>query len=314
MTSNFFIAVSAVVPMFILIGIGAMVKQLKLLTEEELNHVNRMVFKVFFCIMMFYNLYMADYAAAFRPKLIVFGCLGVLFLFLLGMGAAYALEKKVPIRRGAMAQAIFRSNFVLYGIPLVGNIFGSEGLAVPTMMIAFIVPMYNVLAVVALETCRGGKLDLWPTCKDILKNPMILGAIAAGIARLIDLHLPASVLKPLGEVAAATTPVALIILGASFRLGTTSHHRWELIFCSATRLLLAPALLLALAACLGFTGVDFVTLIAIFATPCAVASFAMAQQMGSDAELAGNCVIFTTGLSCFTIFGWILVTKTLGLF
>ena len=108
--------------------------------------------------------------------------------------------------------------------------------------------------------------------------------------------------------------MALIILGASFRLGTTSHHRWELIFCSATRLLLAPALLLALAACLGFTGVDFVTLIAIFATPCAVASFAMAQQMGSDAELAGNCVIFTTGLSCFTIFGWILVTKTLGLF
>ena len=89
MTSNFFIAVSAVVPMFILIGIGAMVKQLKLLTEEELNHVNRMVFKVFFCIMMFYNLYMADYAAAFRPKLIVFGCLGVLFLFLLGMGAAF---------------------------------------------------------------------------------------------------------------------------------------------------------------------------------------------------------------------------------
>ena len=276
MTSNFFIAVSAVVPMFILIGIGAMVKQLKLLTEEELNHVNRMVFKVFFCIMMFYNLYMADYAAAFRPKLIVFGCLGVLFLFLLGMGAAYAFEKKVPIRRGAIAQAIFRSNFVLYGIPLVGNIFGSEGLAVPTMM--------------------------------------ILGAIAAGLARLIDLHLPASVLKPLGEAAAATTPVALIILGASFRLGTTSHHRWELIFCSATRLVLAPALLLTLAAWLGFTGVDFVTLIAIFATPCAVASFAMAQQMGSDAELAGNCVIFTTGLSCFTIFGWILVTKTLGLF
>ena len=72
--------------------------------------------------------------------------------------------------------------------------------------------------------------------------------------------------------------------------------------------------MLGLAAWLGFRGVDFVTLIAIFATPCAVASFAMAQQMGSDAELAGNCVIFTSGLSCFTIFCWLLATKSLGLF
>mgnify|MGYP007007221939 len=53
---------------------------------------------------------------------------------------------------------------------------------------------------------------------------------------------------------------------------------------------------------------------AIFATPCAVAGYAMAQQMGSDADLAGNCVVYTTGLSCFTIFGWVFVLKTLGLF
>ena len=40
----------------------------------------------------------------------------------------------------------------------------------------------------------------------------------------------------------------------------------------------------------------------------------MAQQMGSDADLAGNCVVYTTGLSCFTIFGWVFVLKTLGMF
>ena len=314
MSSNFFIALGAVVPLFILIGIGALVKHLKLLTETELNHVNRMVFKVFFCIMMFYNLYTADFASTFRPQLILFGCLGVLALFLLALGASFALEKEVPLRRGAMAQAIFRSNFVLMGIPIVGNIFGPEGLAIPTMMIAFIVPMYNILAVIALEMGRGGRPQLLPTIINILKNPMILGAIAAGVARLIGLYLPAPVLKPLGEVAAATTPVALIVLGASFRLGSTREHRWELVFCTASRLLIAPAIMLGLAAYLGFRGIDFVTLIAIFASPCAVASFAMAQQMGSDAELAGNCVIFTSGLSCLTIFGWILAGKTLGLF
>ena len=80
------------------------------------------------------------------------------------------------------------------------------------------------------------------------------------------------------------------------------------------RLVIVPAVALSLAIYLGFRDIELVTLLAIFASPCAVASFAMAQQMGSDADLAGNCVVYTTGLSCFTIFCWVFVLKTLGLF
>ncbi|MBQ3435113.1 MAG: AEC family transporter, partial [Selenomonadaceae bacterium] len=80
-------------------------------------------------------------------------------------------------------------------------------------------------------------------------------------------------------------------------------------------LILVPAVMLSTAAYVfGFTGIEFVTLIAIFASPCAVVSFAMAQQMGGDSELAANCVVFTSGLSCLTIFCWILLFKTLGVF
>ena len=78
---------------------------------------------------------------------------------------------------------------------------------------------------------------------------------------------------------------------------------------------MVPAVMLTVAAYVfDFRGVEFVTLIAIFAAPCAVVSFAMAQQMGGDADLAGNCVVFTSALSCFTIFCWILLFKTLGIF
>ncbi len=40
----------------------------------------------------------------------------------------------------------------------------------------------------------------------------------------------------------------------------------------------------------------------------------MAQQMGGDSDLAGNCVVFTSALSCATMFCWILLFKTLGVF
>jgi predicted permease len=77
---------------------------------------------------------------------------------------------------------------------------------------------------------------------------------------------------------------------------------------------IAPAVILTAAGLLGFRGAEFVTLIAITTTPCAVASFTMAQQMDSDAVLAGNAVVISSALSCFTMFGWIFGAKMLGLF
>lgn len=314
MFENFIVAVSAVVPMFCLMAIGAFVKFRKWLTDEELNHLNRMVFRVFFCCMMFYSIYTTELATSFRPRLMIFATCGVLAVFALLMILIPRIEPDNR-RRGVLVQAIFRSNFVLMGVPIVANIFGDENIAVSTMMIAVIVPMYNVLAVFALESFRNGKFELVPIVKDIFKNPMILGGIAGAVLLILGVEIPKPVLKPIGQISAATTPVALIILGASFKLGSTHEHRRQLFGAIFGRLILVPAIILSAAAFIfGFNGIEFVTLIAIFASPCAVVSFAMAQQMGGDSDLAGNCVVFTSALSCMTIFCWILLFKTLGVF
>lgn len=313
MLDNFLVALGAVVPLFLLMSIGVFVKRTKLMTDDELVHTNRMVFRVFFFCMMFYNLYITDINATFRPKLMLFGALGVAAIFLLSTFVVCRVEGENR-RRGAMIQAIFRSNFVLMGIPLVGNIFGDDMLAIPAMMIAIIVPIYNILAVFALETFRGGRFDLGGILLGVLKNPMILGAIIAVAVRLIGIHIPAPVLKPIGQVAAATTPVALIILGASFKGGSFHQHLKQLIFCVASRLIIVPAIMLTLAIYLGFRDIELITILSIFATPCAVAGFAMAQQMNSDADLAGNCVVYTSALSCITIFSWVFFLKMIGMF
>ena len=314
MFSNFVVAVSAIVPMFCLMAIGAVVKFQKWLSDEELNHMNRMVFRVFFCCMMFYSIYTTELATSFRPKLMLFGACGVLIIFGLLIMIIPRIEPDNK-RRGVLVQAIFRSNFVLMGVPIVANIFGDENIAVSTMMIAIIVPIYNILAVFALETFRNGKFALLPILKDIFKNPMILGGIAGATLLILGVEVPKPVLKPIGQISAATTPVALIILGASFRFGATHEHRKQLLGAIFGRLILVPAIMLSTAAFVfGFSGVEFVTLVAIFASPCAVVSFAMAQQMGGDSELAANCVVFTSALSCLTMFCWILLFKTLGVF
>lgn len=314
MFENFIVAVSAIVPVFCLMAIGAFVKFRRWLTDEELNHMNRMVFRVFFCCILFHSIYTTELATSFRPKLMLFGVGGVLIIFALLMIFVPRIESDNR-RRGVLVQAIFRSNFVIMGVPIVANIFGEANIAVSTMMIAIIVPIYNILAVFALETFRNGKFALLPIVKDIFKNPMIIGGLAGATLLFLGVEVPAPILKPIGQISAATTPVALIILGASFNLGSTHEHRKQLVGALFGRLILVPAVMLSLAAFVfGFRGVEFVTLVAIFASPCAVVSFAMAQQMGGDADLAGNCVVFTSALSCFTMFCWILLFKTLGVF
>ena len=313
MLSNFFVALGGVVPLFCLMAVGVFVKRSRLLSEEELRHMNRMVFRVFFFFMMFYNIYVSDPGTAFQPGLMLFGAGGVLLTALVFTGIVCRIEPD-NARRGPMIQAAFRGNYVLMGIPLVSNIFGDAAIAIPTMMIAAIVPLYNVLGVLVLETFRGGRFDLLPTLHSVLMNPMILGAITGALCRLVELPIPAPVLKPVAQIAAATTPVALIILGASFHGGSYHAHLRQLIFSVVSRLIIVPAIVLSLAIMLGFRGVELVTLIAVFATPCAVAGFAMAQQMQADAELAGNSVVYSSALACFTIFGWVFLLKTMAFF
>ena len=310
---NLVVAVEAVIPMFCLMFIGVLVHKYQLLSDLELIHLNRMVFRVFFSVMMFYNLYTTNLGTTFRPRLMLFAVGALAVVYVVSFAFVWLTEKQ-DRRRGAMIQAIYRSNFVLMGIPLVANIFGDENIAVTTMMIAVIVPIYNVLGVFTLETFRGGKFNLGHILLGVLKNPMILGALTGAAFLLLGIPIPKPVLKPLAQITAATTPLALIVLGASFRLGSTKEHLRQLVTCVAARLFIIPAVVLSIAVWLGFRGIEFVTLISIFCTPCAVAGYAMAQQMDSDSDLAGNCVVFTSGLSCVTIFCWILLFKGMGIF
>ena len=84
MVSNLIVAICAVIPLFFLMLVGFAVKKMRLLTELELAHVNRMVFKIFFFFMMFYNIYTTDLAETFRPHLMLFGAVGVLASALIG--------------------------------------------------------------------------------------------------------------------------------------------------------------------------------------------------------------------------------------
>ena len=313
MLSNFVVAVEAVLPIFIIMGIGMLVRHKGIVDEHDVKKINKLVFTVFFPVLMFSNLYGKDISGAIDVRLMIYGVVAVLAYYALTVICVMRIVKNQKTR-GAMIQAIFRSNFVIMGIPIVSNIYGGENLILPSVMITVIVPIYNVLAVVTLEVFRGGKPNALHIIKKILTNPMILGAFAGILAVIVDLHLPSFLENIVSSMSTAATPLALLTLGAFFDMKKISNRRKDIAICVVGRLLVAPALGLPIAALLGFRDAEFVTLIGIFAAPSAVSSFPMAQEMDSDAELAGDAVVFSSMFACFTMFLWIFAARCLALF
>lgn len=309
MLQNFMVSVQAVLPLFLMMFLGVVIRWRQWLTPAELSRMNTVVFNLLFPFLVFQNIYTTKLSDSFYPSLIFFSAGGIFLIFLIGW---LVIPKIEPNQKscGAMIQTTYRSNFVLLGLPLVSNLFPGADLGMTAIAIGILIPFYNVLAVITLESFRGGRVSAKRVVHNIVTNPLILGCLAGLLA--MPLNVPPAIGQTIEQLGATATPMALILLGASFHLNKSRHLRRNLVICTLTRLLIVPGIFLPIAALLGFRGLAFATLLGIFATPCSVSSFVMAEQMGSDAELAGATVIYSSLFSCFSMCFWIFLFKQFG--
>ena len=309
---NLLVCLNAVLPIFLLLAVGYLAKCLGYLNRDDVQKVNRLLFKFFMPVLMFYNIYNSDLSSAFRPRLIAYAVLGVLTAFALGVLWARAF---VPDRRqkAVMIQGVYRSNFVLIGLPIASSLMGEADMGPVALLLAIVVPLFNVLAVIVLEYFNGEKPKPGKLLLDILKNPLILGTLTAMLVLLLHIPLPAPVLKVAGQMATTVGAMLLVMLGAFLRFDGMKNQRRQLAVIVAARLVAVPGIFLSLAALLGFRGVELAGLIGVFASPVGTTTFPMSLQMGGDAELAGNAVVATSALCSFTLFLWCLLFKSLNL-
>ncbi len=307
------LSVQAVAPIFLLMLLGYGLKQCKIATKENFDAINKLIFKIFLPILLFYNIYKTDLSLVFDPKLILFTVTGVLLVFAIGYGLVFALTKD-NAKRGVMLQGFFRSNFAILGIPLVNYICGDTAGGLSSLMVAIVVPLFNILAVITLERFRDGKVELGKLLKGIITNPLVIGCVVGALFLLLGIPLPSFLETAVDDAASIASPLAIVVLGASFRFSDIKGNIKELLVTVGTRLLIVPALAITAAVLLGFRGEALICLMVVFGAPTAVSSFSMAQQMGGDEKLAAQIVVFSSVFCLLTLFGWIFLLSSLGLF
>ena len=172
------------------------------------------------------------------------------------------------------------------------------------------------------------KINVLSIIKKIVTNPLILGVALGLFCLLIRFLIPCGsdgeklftvrkslpfAYKAISMLAQCASPVALIALGGNFTFSAVSRLKSKIIAGVISRTIICPLVCLFCAAKLGFSSVEFPALIALYGTPLAVSTVPMTAEMGSDAELAGQLVVWTTLASAFTLFVIIFTSAQLSL-
>ena len=313
MLESFMVALNAVAPFLILLSIGFLAVRTGITDRAFMNRLNTLNFKLFFPFMMFNNIYGAGPEDLPSLTLMIAGPVSVVLLVLVLMAVVPRIVKENP-RRGVIIQAIFRSNFVIYGIPLTAYVFGPERSSVCGMMVLIMVSLFNAASVVVLEIFReGGSVRLKPLLLGFLKNPLLQGSVAGLVCFLLQIRLPAFIASPVSSLATLATTLAMVVLGANLVFDELKKNRRTITAVLLVRLILLPLVTVPLGWLIGLRGVELFLILMIFGTPVATASYPMAQNMGGDGQLAGQLVFVSTVASLGTIFGFIYPLSRLGL-
>ena len=324
--SDIVFALNATLPIVLMVCVGYFLKRIGMLDGTLAKAMNKLVFRVFLPTMLFLNMYKIESLARVNFTFVWYTLVATVVLFLIAIPSVMAMSPEND-KRGALLQSVFRANYALVGIPLATSLFGEEGGIAATVLSAFIIPVFNSLAVIGLCIFSPDKK---PSVKKVLlgiaKNPLIqsiaLGFVALGIRaifvragiqfRLTDIQ---PVYKTLTNLSSVATPLALLDLGAQFELSAIPQLKKHITFGVVARNLVVPLLGLGVAYLIGcFSGAEFATFVAVFCTPVAVSSVPMAQEMDADVALAGQLVVWSTVFSAASIFLASYVLKALGVF
>ena len=216
MFDSFLVALNAIMPTFLLLAFGYFLKHKNFVSSEFLKQTNTLTFKFFLPFLLFNNIYKTEITKAIDGMTftIAVGSLRLLFAVLCVVVPRVVRE---PKQRGVIIQGLFRSNYVIFGVSLVTNVFGAEEAAAASILSAVLVPMYNVLAVIALTVFTGGgKVSLTPLALIVLGGDFSFRKLKgnmriAGVTVFIKLVVIPLVFLPIAVLAGSRGPSLLAL-------------------------------------------------------------------------------------------------------
>ena len=287
---------SVTLPVCVMLVAGILLKKSGSIDDHFINVSSRLVFNFGLPAVIFFSLSGLDRETDIDPQLIMFGILATAF----GFFVAWLLSlKSVSVwrDRGIFIQGGSRGNLAIIGLALVANMYGDAGVALMSVLMAFIVPLLNVLSVLVLgyySKDSNSRFRLRSVLVDIIRNPLIIAVACGAAVGLSGIDLPVVVDKVGHYFAQITLPLALLGIGGSLSIKALRETSKASFWAAFNKIVILPLLFIPAAWLMGFEGMELGVLFLVFSCPTAAASFVMAKSTGLNASLAANIIVLTT--------------------
>ena len=208
-------------------------------------------------------------------------------------------------RRASWVCSQFHGNMGIMGLAVVYYSLGEQWLGAAALVMGIIMIVHTFTAIVILSAWgdHGGETSGGWT--SIFKNPIMMGVAAGLLYALSGLPLPGVAERTIGILSNMALPMALLIIGAELSLWRPSQGTRDIVTVSFMKMMVMPAIGLAVLYLCGITGMEAATTMVMLAAPCATASVILAQQMGGDAVFAAACTSFSHAACPITYLLWL---------
>lgn len=290
----------ALVPTFILIALGYVVRAANIATAEQFGMVNRFGYFVLYPAFLFTLITGANFSGA--DALPFLG--GLLGGFLSLVVCALAL-RLVFRGDGPAYTSVFQGSVRWNGFALLAaapTLFGAQGPALIGLAFGPLVLTLNIICVSVLARWGSARATSMRALLDqIIANPLILACAAGIIANLSGLRSLGYASDALRLLGGAAMPIALMCVGAGLDFRALRASAPKVATASAMRLVLAPTLVWCVCTLLGVGPTATAVAVGIGSTPSAAAGYTLAREMGGDAQLIAAIITATTILSFITM-------------
>ncbi|MDO4443254.1 MAG: AEC family transporter [Slackia sp.] len=308
-------SLNATMPVFLLMVFGMILRRLRVIDDVFASCMNAFVFHVALPVLLFGDISSIDFGTGWDGRFVA-ACFAItLASIAIVWMLSFAIRKKGL--RGEFIQSAYRSSAALLGVALMQNMYGSSEMA--ALMIVGAVPLYNIVAVVALTAMKPeGKQDdartlVKRSLRGIVANPIIAGIAAGFVFALSGLPMPPIAQSLIGSIGGLATPLGLIAMGAMFDLRRAAGQIGPAAAASLIKLVGLAALFLPVAVACGFRGEELATIAVMLGSPTTVSCFVMARSFGHEGVLSSTATMLTTLGSAFTLTGILFILRTLAI-
>ena len=298
---------NVVLPVFLIIALGFFIRRIRFVDKFFLDKISHLAYYVAVPSLLVWKIGTASFDLNFNPRLILGSYLAVLGCGLVAYATARLL--RLPPREvGSFTQGSFWGNMTYIGLPILLAAYGEEGLQRAGVLIGFMSPLINALAVLALIWPLKGAID-WKSIVDLknalLTNPIIIACFGGLLLSYFSIPFPTFTVNFLRFLSDLALPLALIAMGGNLSLEKIRKDYKATAFACLFKLLLMVAGGWFLFEWLEVKGLDLRVGVILLACPTAFSTYLFSTRLGADKSLMSSDIMVSTLLSMVTLSFWL---------